>query len=293
MIKNYIKLLRVKHYMKNLLIFFPLVFSGQLFAGQAFLRTIVGSCAFSFSASMIYIINDMNDVENDRLHPTKCRRPLASGAISIRQARIAIVVLCVLTLLFNWSVAKNDWRIWAILAGYIGCNIAYSFGAKNVALVDVLILVLGYVLRIYYGALLIRTPISSWLYLTVLSMAFFLGFGKRRNELRSQGEQSRVVLKRYTSEFLDKAMYLCLGLTIVFYSLWCESMTELMQNSLLLFSIPLVLLICMRYSMDIEGDSDGDPVEVVIADRPLLLLASVYAVAMACILYGGKLLHIL
>lgn len=293
MIKNYSKLLRVKHYIKNLLIFFPLVFSRNLLNRQAFFKTLIGLAAFSLSASIVYIINDINDVEKDRRHPTKCLRPIASGAVSMRNAKAVLVLLCILVVALQYAASKNDWRIWAVLTGYIASNLAYSLGAKNIALLDVFILVLGYILRIYYGAMLIGAPVSSWLYLTVLSMAAFLGFGKRRNELRMQGDVSRKVLGLYTSEFLDKAMYLCLCLTIVFYALWCEDMARVMENQILLFSVPLVLMICMRYSMDVEGDSDGDPVEVVLADKPLLLLTAGYALMMAAILYGGTLLAML
>lgn len=289
MIRDYSKLFRVKHYIKNLLIFFPLVFSRSLLDGQAFLKTLIGVVAFSLSASIVYIINDINDVEKDRRHPTKCRRPIASGAVSTRSAKTVLILLCIAVIAFQYMAAKDDWRVWAVLIGYVSSNMAYSFGAKNVALLDVFILVLGYILRIYYGAMLIDTPVSSWLYLTVLSMAAFLGFGKRRNELRTQGGISRKVLELYTSEFLDKAMYICLCLTIVFYALWCEDMARVMENQILLFSVPLVLMICMRYSMDVEGDSDGDPIEVVLADKTLLLLAGGYALIMVAILYGKSL----
>lgn len=291
--KNCLKLLRVKHYIKNILIWFPLIFSGQLFDVSCLIISILGFIAFSLSASIIYIINDMHDIDNDRRHPTKCKRPLASGAITLMQAKLILVVLSVVVLFVNGIAAKGDVRAWFILYIYIISNIVYSLGAKNYPLLDVFLLVMGYILRIYYGALLIHTPISSWLYLTVLSMAFFLGLGKRRNELKTQGKTSRKVLKHYNWEFLDKSMYVCLGLTIVFYSLWCESISNASQNSLFLFSIPLVLLICMRYSMDIESESDGDPIEVVMSDRVLLVLGGVYAISMSIILYGSEILQIL
>ena len=290
---KFLKLLRVKHYIKNILILFPLIFSGQLFRRTHLIMSLLGFVVFSLSASFIYIINDMNDIANDRRHPAKCKRPLASGAVTMNQAKIVLLLLAAMVVFLNSIAAKGDIRIWLILATYIVSNLAYSFGAKNYALLDVFLLALGYILRIYYGALIIHTPISSWLYLTVLSMAFFLGMGKRRNELKMQGETSRRVLQYYNWEFLDKSMYMCLGLTIVFYSLWCESMSNLAQNSLFLFSIPLVLLICMRYSMDIESESDGDPIEVVMSDRILMALSGVYAISMSIILYGGKILHFL
>lgn len=143
MIKNYIKLLRVKHYFKNILIFFPLVFGGQLFVRQVLWKVIIGMSAFSFAASAIYIINDINDMENDRKHATKCRRPLASGVIPLRNAEAAVSVLFVLTLLLNWSVARDNWQVWIVLFSYIGSNLIYSFGAKRIALLDVFILVIG------------------------------------------------------------------------------------------------------------------------------------------------------
>ncbi len=285
MIKQYIKLLRVKHYVKNILIFFPLVFSGQLLNIEKFLHTIGGFCAFSFAASLIYILNDMRDVEADRCHPKKCKRPLASGAISLGHAKILALIMLVATVVLNYSFANGEWKIWGILLLYVGSNIIYSLGGKNVVLLDVSILVVGYVLRVYYGALIIHVSVSSWLYLTVLSMALFLGFGKRRNELSIHGQESRKVLKKYPPEFLDKVMYLCLGLTITFYSLWCEALSQFKGNNVILFSIPLMILICMRYSMDIEGSSDGDPVEVVIEDRALIVMCGLYGIMMLAILY--------
>ena len=168
-------------------------------------------------------------------------------------------------------------------------NTAYSFGAKNYALVDITILALGYVLRVYYGALLIHVPVSSWLFLTILSTAFFLGLGKRRNELETAKDlETREVLKKYTKNFLDKVLYMCLTLSIVFYSLWCAAMSQSEDGNLFLFTVPVVLLICMRYCMDIEGDSDGDPVEVVLSDKMLLCLIGVYALMIVLFLYGGK-----
>ena len=289
MIRNFVKLLRVKHYLKNLLVFFPIVFAGHLFDLYALFRTVGGFFAFSFTASIIYILNDINDVEADRRHPKKCKRPLASGAVSLKQAKILVAIMIVAAFFLNYIISNQDWKIWGILLLYLCSNIVYSFGGKNIALLDVSILALGYVLRVYYGALIIQVSVSSWLYLTVLSMAFFLGFGKRRNELKFQGKDSRKVLREYPMEFLDKIMYLCLGLTITFYSLWCEAISQLRGNQLILFSVPFMILICVRYSMDVEGNSDGDPIEVVISDKVLVAICLCYGLLMMGILYGGEL----
>ncbi|MFR4988462.1 UbiA prenyltransferase family protein [Anaerotruncus colihominis] len=282
---QYLKLLRVKHYLKNGLIFFPLIFSRNLFDIEMLLKTFLGFIAFSFAASIIYVINDMRDIENDRQHPTKCNRPLASGAISISSAKVIIVMLIIFTIIINWLIAGFNLLIWAILIIYVGSNLIYSLGAKNMVLIDVFILTLGYILRLYYGALIIGVEVSSWMYLTILAMAFFLGLGKRRNELRKNGIQSRQVLQKYSWEFLDKNMYMCLGAAILFYSLWCESMVEVLQTRFLLWTVPLVILICMRYSLIVENDSDGDPIEVVFTDKMLLALILVFVIAVASFLY--------
>lgn len=291
MFKNIAKLMRVKHYIKNLLIFFPLTFGKQLFEGTALIRTFAGFAVFSFVASAIYIINDMNDIEADRRHPQKCKRPLASGAVSVSSAKVIFVVLVIVAAIINYVISGKNYLTWLILAIYVLSNFIYSFGGKHVALLDVSILALGYVLRVYYGAIIIGSFVSSWLYITVLSMSFFLGFGKRRNELKMQGIKSRKVLEKYSFNFLDKIMYLCLGLTITFYSLWCESFATESGNDRMLLTIPLMALICFRYCMDIEAETDGDPVEVVVSDKPLLIVCTCYGVMMLMVLYADKLIR--
>ena len=133
------------------------------------------------------------------------------------------------------------------------------------------------------GARITEITISGWLYLTVFSGAFYMGLGKRRNELKNQGEsgETRAVLKNYTYGFLDRNMYVCLTLTDTFYALWAMSR----ENRYLIWTVPVVMLILMRYSLDVEGSSDGDPVEVILHDRILLVLAGIYGLSIFLILY--------
>ena len=144
----------------------------------------------------------------------------------------------------------------------------------------------GYLIRVLYGSSIIEIPVSNWLYLTVIAISCYLAFGKRRNELARQGPLSRNVLKYYTYEFLDKNMYLSNALIIVFYSLWCTDsvVIEKFSNNLV-WTVPLVLLISMKYSLNIEGDSDGDPVEVITKDKILVSLFLLYIVVIFSILY--------
>ena len=261
--KNYLKLMRVHHYLKNVLIFLPLVFSQNLFDVTLLKKTILGFLSFSILSSIVYIVNDIQDVEKDRAHPTKCKRPIASGAVSVKEAYILAVVIAVLGITLNYFACGFNLLGWGFVILYVGLNFAYSMGLKNLPIIDITILVSGFLIRVLYGSAVTAIEVSNWLYLTVISMSFYLGLGKRRNELVTQGSKSRKVLKFYNHDFLDKNMYMCLGLTIVFYSLWCVDSTTIARysNSNIVWTVPLVMLICMKYSLNVEGNSDGDQVK--------------------------------
>lgn len=284
--KHYIKLMRVHHYIKNLLVFAALACSGQFFHAGKLLTGLLGFAAFCMVSSIVYIINDIRDVEKDRLHPTKCKRPIAAGTVPVKKAWILAAVLCVAALICNGLVFHPMSS--GLLLLYLVLNLAYSFGLKNVPLVDVTILVAGFLIRILYGAIVTGITVSNWLYLTVIALAFYFALGKRRNELKQLGEgETRKVLEFYPLNFLNNSMNMCLTLAIVFYTLWSmdENTIASYNNEYLVFTVPIVLLIVMKYSLDIEGDSDGDPVEVLVHDKILLALCVVYFASMFAILY--------
>lgn len=284
--KHYLKLMRVHHYIKNLLVFAALACSGQLFHLEKLAAGIAGFLAFSMVSSVVYIINDIRDVEKDRKHPTKCKRPIAAGTISTSRAWGLAIVLLLIAVVCNWRVFHVTSTL--LLALYLVLNLAYSFGLKNVPIVDVTILVAGFLIRILYGAFATEITISNWLYLTVIALAFYFALGKRRNELKQIGDgETRQVLKAYPVNFLDKNMGMCLTLANVFYALWSmdEKTMSFYNNEYLIFTVPIVLLITMKYSLDIEGESDGDPVEVLLHDKVLLTLCVLYLAVMFVILY--------
>ena len=283
---RYLKLMRVHHYMKNLLVFAALVCSGQLFVPAKLCAGVLGFFAFCATSSAIYIINDIRDCEKDRRHPTKCRRPIASGAVSVCNAIILAVVLFVLAALFIAPVFKLSAVLLLLL--YIVLNLAYSFGIKNVPIADITVLAAGFVIRVIYGAQLTEIIISNWLYLAVFAMSFYLALGKRRGELiQVTNGDTRSVLKAYPLDFLNRNMTMCLTLGNVFYALWSmdQVTTAFYHNRLLIFTVPIVLLITLKYSLTIDTASDGDPVEVLIHDRALLLLVLLYLAVMLGILY--------
>lgn len=280
---KYIKLIRIKHYIKNFLIFLPLIFSRNINATNILL-SILGFISFSFASSIIYIVNDIRDKEKDKNHPTKKNRPIAAGTISITNALIVATLLLIITIAILIYLSTFNKFISIYIITYILINIMYSFGLKNIPLLDVFILALGFLIRVLYGGALINVEVSNWLFLTVLSISFYLGLGKRRNELIAQektGNTTRSVLKYYNKEFLDKNMYMCLSMTIIFYSLWCQDL----NSDYIMWTIPIVLLICMKYSLNIESNSSGDPVEVLLKDKILMLLVGIYAIAILLTLY--------
>lgn len=284
--KHYIKLMRVHHYIKNILVFAALACSGQIFCGEKLLKGVWGFLAFCLTSSVVYIINDIRDRDWDRLHPTKCRRPIAAGTVSVRNGWILAGVLVCGAGLFQLLTGSPLAGLLLLL--YLVLNLGYSLGLKNIPLVDVTILVAGFLIRMLYGALITGVTISNWLYLTVFSLAFYFALGKRRNELRHIGDDStRKVLKEYSFSFLDKGMYMCLTLANMFYALWSmdPATVALYNTTYLTFTSPLVLLISLKYSIDVEGDSDGDPVEVLLHDKVLLALVIPYLILMFCLLY--------
>ncbi len=278
--------MRVHHYIKNFLVFAALICSGQLFQFDKLISGLAGFLAFCMVSSVVYIINDIRDKDKDRKHPTKCKRPIAAGTVSVKGACILSAVLLAIAIVCNcitFHIVSTS-----LLALYLVLNLAYSFGLKNIPIVDITILVSGFLIRILYGAVITQITISNWLYLTVIAISFYFALGKRRNELKhiSSGE-TRQVLKAYPVSFLDKSMSMCLTLANTFYALWSmdEKTIATYNSNYLIFTVPIVLLITMKYSMAVEGESDGDPVEVLLHDKILLTLCVLYVAVMFMILY--------
>lgn len=287
--KDYIKLIRVKHWLKNGLVFLPLFFSLNLFNWNMVLTCLIAFICFSLSASVVYVINDINDVDKDRKHPVKKNRPLASGAISIKMAYVTIAVLVALIAISSSYLfyLNHNGMVFGIPLIYIFVNILYSLGLKNVPIIDVVILVSGFVMRVMYGGVVIDVAVSKFLYLMVIFGAFFLGFGKRRNEIIKNGKKSRSVLALYNKEFLDKNMYVSLVLSVVSYSLWCVDVSTVNRvgNDYLFWTIPIIMVVFQLYSLDIEGDSHGDPIEVILSNKILIAVILIYMLTLFMILY--------
>lgn len=287
--KEILKLIRVKHWLKNILIFLPIFFSVNVSNKELLKVSLIAFIVFCLSASIVYIINDLNDLEKDKNHPVKKLRSLASGKITISTAIIIIVILTLisLTLSFYLYTINNNILVILIPVIYIVVNILYSIILKDIPIIDVSVIVLGFVLRVMYGGVVTNIEVSKYLYLMIIFGAFFLGFGKRRNEIIKNGTKSRKSLDFYNQSFLDKNMYVMLGLAVMSYTLWCVDKDTINRigNDYLFWTIPLVIIILQLYSLNIEGNSYGDPIDVILSDKKLMLTSTIYAIIMTVLLY--------
>lgn len=293
--KDYLRLMRVKHYVKNLIIFLPLIFSGQFCKIDLLFQTILGCIVFSFASSIVYIFNDINDIEVDIR--TKKRRPLAEGIITVKQAWRIIVWLGIFIILISY-ITNIEWGVVVdktllIVLFYILINILYSLGMKNFPIVDVIILAFGYVLRVIYGGVLIGTGVSDWMFLTILSVAIYFGIGKRRQELITLGCNGRKVLEQYSESFLTRNMQMFLCAAIIFYSLYSSEKVVTYPNFevSMILTVPIILVICLRYDFLLDkNDSMGDPVEIILKDRVLKIMILLYGSLTMVLLNFGDIL---
>ena len=273
-IKNIIKLLRPKHSIKNLLIFLPLIFGLRNLTLQDFRSSIAGFFVFCLVASSIYIINDYKDIEKDRLHPVKKYRPLASGAVTRKEAWITLIVLIIIAITIAIVFRFSGISV-ALIVTYFLLNLFYSLGLKNLPIIDVTILASGFLIRLFLGSSLTNIAISALLYLVVMSGAFYLGISKRYNEITKTGSQTRAVLKKYNAEFLKSIMNMFLMLIIVFYTEWCvNANTE--HRDLYLLSVPLLIILMITYIYIAEKDKYGDPADVIMKNKYLAIMGLIF-----------------
>lgn len=278
-LKKYAKLLRIKHWIKNGLIFLPLI-GAYNFLPESILKVFIAFFAFSFMASFVYIMNDIVDVQKDRKHPRKKNRPIASGEISLTKATFIAIFLLVIAIFLNYIAMGSLFNAaLGILLLYLLNNICYSFGMKNIPIVDVSLLTAGFVLRVYYGSFVVGIPVSSWLFLTVLCTSLYMGFGKRRKEFGNT-EEVRPVLKYYNRRFVENFMNISLTLVVVFYSFWAMEQ----DNVFLYASIPMLIIIFMQYMLFIETGNEGDPVTVLFQHKSLLITVLIYMLYMVSVM---------
>jgi 4-hydroxybenzoate polyprenyltransferase len=286
-VKPLIRTMRPKQYTKNVFVWAALLFDRKLFEVQPFLRTLVAFVLFCLISSAVYIINDLVDVEKDRQHPHKAKRPIASGALSPRvagAAAAAIILLCLPVAI--WL----DRGLVLILYGYLALMIAYSFWLKNLVIVDVLTIASGFVLRVAAGVVVVdANNFSPWIYVCMTLLALFLALGKRRQEIVLMKEEirsTRSILQEYNLRFLDEMLALVTSTTTMAYSLYTFSATNLPADHLMMLTIPFVLYGLFRYLYLIHVKGEVDPPDIVVLkDRPLQLDVVLFGVVVILLFY--------
>ncbi len=265
-----LKNMRPKQWAKNLLIFAGLIFDRQLTYWPSLERTIYGFFLFCLLTSSIYLINDIIDVEADRKHPHKKKRPIASGALPVPVAIGAAALFLAAALGLGYLLSP----IFALVSTvYAVLNLSYSFWLKHQPIIDVMILAGFYVLRVGAGVALIDVQrFSPWLYVFTTFLALFLGIGKRRAEILGSkpGDHSRRVLEGYTASFLDHLLIIVLCLAILTYSLYTFSAPNLPENDVMMLTIPFVIYGFFRYLYLVQVRNIGEaPEDVLFSDRPI------------------------
>jgi decaprenyl-phosphate phosphoribosyltransferase len=260
-----IKLLRPKQWVKSAFVVLPCIFSGAFFQMSSLMSTILAVVWFSLAASAVYIVNDLHDIEHDKAHATKSKkRPLASGQVQPYQALILLGVLYGI-LVFGYFQQP---QVLQVIAGYIVLNLAYTWVLKHQPVIDIFTIAIGFVLRVYAGAVALTVPVSSWMFVTVLCLALYLASVKRRQELIYQGKGSRKVLSQYSVSLVDRYAEMSATGALIFYSLFVMTV-----HPRLVFTIPLVLYGLFRYWFIVETKEGGEsPTDALLSDWQLIVV---------------------
>jgi len=281
------KSLRPQQWIKNLFIFAPLIFSQNIFNRPLVLKTMVAFAAFCLISSAHYIFNDLRDIEDDRRHPVKCQRPLASGRLKKGPAIAALVVIGAAGLAL---AAGINTPFLLMAAGYLVLQTAYSMWLKHVVILDVFVVAAGFLIRVVAGGLAIKVEISSWLLICTILLSLFLAMGKRRYELvllDKDAANHRPILREYNTYLLDQMISVVTASTLVAYCLYtisAETVTKFGTRNLL-FTVPFVLYGIFRYLYLIHQKAEGGtPEALIIRDKPLLADIFLWIVAAVLIL---------
>jgi 4-hydroxybenzoate polyprenyltransferase len=282
-----LKTMRPKQWPKNGLLFVALIFDGQLSHLPALARILAGFVIFCLLSSLVYIINDLTDLEADRQHPVKRLRPIPSGRLPVRVARGAAVVLFLVVFITAFWLSIS---FAVICLGYLLLNLVYSAWLKHIPILDVMTLASFYVLRVGAGvALIVVARFSPWLYVFTTFGALFLGIGKRRAELAllAEGANShRRVLEGYTLPLLDQMIIIVCSGAILTYSLYTFSAPNLPDNHSMMLTIPFVIYGIFRYLYLVQVEEcGGEPEEVLFTDRPLQVTIVLWGLAIFVIFY--------
>jgi decaprenyl-phosphate phosphoribosyltransferase len=288
-LSEYIKLARPNHYVKNGFVWIPLFFGHKLNDLQAVFNTFWAFFAFCLTASVVYVLNDLLDVQEDRLHPVKKLRPIASGAITAKQATRFLLIFLVLAISVSFIFLSNN--LLFILIAYLFLNLAYSFSLKHIAVIDVVCIATGFVLRVFAGGIAAEVPVSHWLVIMVFLLAIFLALAKRRDDLilNAQGHnKARRSLSNYNMDFVSHSMVAMTSITIVSYILYTvspEVVSKHGTNQLYLTTFWVVIGFLRYMQITFVHQISGSPTTVLLRDIFLQVVLVLWLISFYLLLY--------
>ena len=286
---NILKILRPHQWVKNTFIFIPLFFGGSLFDMADWTSSLVAFVAFSFAASAIYSINDIVDVEADKKHPKKCKRPIAAGLVSKRQARLLAIILAIAALALPFLL--NNWMLSVVIALYLAMNLCYCIRLKHYAIIDVCIVALGFVMRIVAGGVATDIVLSRWIVMMTFLLTLFLSFAKRRDDvliMNETGMAPRKNTSRYNLTFINQAITITGGVMLVCYIMYTVSpeVIERFNSPNLYMTSFFVILGLLRYiQLTVVDERSGEPTRLVLSDRLIQLIIAGWIISFAIIIY--------
>jgi decaprenyl-phosphate phosphoribosyltransferase len=287
-IKNVFKLIRAHQYIKNLFIFLPLFFVGQITNPELFTNSLIAFISFSISASAVYILNDYIDIEDDRLHPKKKYRPLASGLISKKEAFLLLAIFSIIGISL---MVTQSFKALIVLLIYIVLNIGYCFFLKHIAIVDITIIAIGFVLRLFIGSFVTGVLLSKWIVIMTFLLALFLALAKRRDDVIhfiNTGKKMRKSIDGYNLQFIDGAMMIMASVVIVTYILYATSLgvTQQIQSEYLYITSLFVILGILRYSqISFVENNGGSPTKIILKDKFIIFTILLWILSFVYLIY--------
>ncbi len=287
---NYIHLLRFKHWIKNFFIFIPVFFSAHIFDISYISRSIVGFICFSLTASAIYIFNDWKDIEKDKLHPTKKDRPLAAGKIKAQNALYMALILFLMGIIIH-IIFIREWISLVILLVYLSQNVLYTFRLKQIAIVDITIISMGFVLRLAYGGIINSIVLSEWIILMTFLLSLFLALSKRRHDVLlydETGTKIRRSTSGYNLQFIDISLSITASVVIIAYLMYTtsESIIEKFGKEVYMTSFFVIIAILRYLKISIVNRKKyGDPTRILYKDLFIQLLILAWIFSFALLIY--------
>ena len=284
-------MIRPHQWVKNVFVFIPLFFGGSLMNPGCLLAAAVAFMAFSFIASSIYCLNDIIDVEADRAHPVKCKRPIAAGKISVPQAYGCMAVMVLASFALTLLLGHNALRTASVIGIYFVLNVAYCLWLKSYAIVDVCIIASGFVLRLLAGGEATQTELSNWIVLMTFLLTLFLSLAKRRDDvvrMQQTGHAARKNTIRYNLDFINQAITITATVTIVCYIMYCVSpeVEARIGTRYLYLTTVFVLLGILRYlQLTLVDNKSGDPTKALLHDRMLQVVVLLWGLSFLFIIY--------